>query len=106
MTLEQGDISFNIYQGQILGGEAISTLSILLADLSCPIYNTLHEKSCLPDFLLHDSPREADMGGYLYSNYLRLAASLQNEFGSNCPFQYIVTTTTPPPVDLKKHIVL
>lgn len=106
VTLEQGDIAFNIIQGQILGGEAISTLSILLADLSCLIYNTLHEKSCLPDFLLHDSPREADMGGYLYSNYLRLAASLQNEFGSNCPFQYIVTTTTPPPVDLKKHVVL
>jgi len=106
VVLENGKLAFNIIQGQELGGEAINTLSILLADLSCLVYNTVYEKSNLPDFLLHDSPREADMGGYLYSNYLRLAASLQDEYGSNCPFQYIVTTTTPPPEDLKKHVVL
>jgi hypothetical protein len=106
VVLENGRLAFNIIQGQELGGEAIGTLSILLADLSCLVYNTLYEKSSLPDFLLHDSPREADMGGYLYGSYLRLAARLQDEYCSNCPFQYIVTTTTTPPEDLKKHIVL
>ncbi len=106
VILDKGNIAFNIIQGQELGGEAINTLSILLADLSCLIYNTVNEKSNLPDFLLHDSPREADMGIGLYSKYLRLAASLQSEYGENCPFQYIVTTTTPPPDDLKKFIVL
>lgn len=106
VILEEGNIAFKIIQGQELGGEAINTLSILLADLSCMIYNTLQDKSNLPDFLLHDSPREADMGANLYSNYLRLAANIQEEYGNNCPFQYIVTTTTPPPDDIRKFVVL
>lgn len=50
----------------------------------------------LPAFLLHDSPREADLGLALYHSLFHLVHELE-EFGSAPLFQYIVTTTTPPP---------
>ncbi len=53
---------------------------------------------CLPRLLLHDSPREADMEEQMYHRLFELVADLEKAFGDQQPsFQYIVTTTTPPP---------
>jgi hypothetical protein len=50
----------------------------------------------MPDFLLHDSPREADLGLSIYHRLFQFARNLQR-FGPVPLFQYIVTTTTEPP---------
>ena len=56
-----------------------------------------------PRFLLHDSPREADITGSIYHELFHAALALENAADGEPPFQYIVTTTEPPPDDLKRE---
>ena len=110
VKLEDRELRFQITHGGAMTGEAMETLAVLLADISCLIYNSYSSKSFLPGFLLHDSPREADLGLRLYRGYFRYAAQLAADLKSRggCPFQYIITTTTAPPKSLinDNHIVL
>jgi len=96
------ELAFMITHGAAMTGEAVETLSVLLADIACLIFTTVSENSHFPGFLLHDSPREADLGGRIYRSFIRFTASIQESFGGadNCPFQYILTTTTAPPKEL------
>jgi hypothetical protein len=110
VKLEDRELRFQITHGGAMTGEAMETLAVLLADISCLIYNSYSSKSFLPGFLLHDSPREADLGLRLYRGYFRYAAQLAADLKSRggCPFQYIITTTTAPPKSLinDNYIVL
>jgi hypothetical protein len=80
------------------GGAALATLATVLGlDLAC-LAATACGVGRLPGLLLHDSPKEADMEPALYDRLFRLALSLERAYGSRPPaFQYLVTTTTPPP---------
>ncbi|WP_041522646.1 coiled-coil domain-containing protein [Gilvimarinus agarilyticus] len=81
------------------GGEAYRVLEILLGDLSCLFYS-VGNTSAFPGILIHDCPREADMGPKLYEEYVTLVAAAERhceKLGNEVPFQYIITTTTPPP---------
>jgi len=106
VALDNRELSFRITHGQAMTGEAVETLSVLLADVCCMVYCTLTESAHIPGFLVHDSPREADLGIKIYRNFIRLVASLQEHFDvpDSCPFQYVVTTTTPPPSELNKDL--
>ena len=97
------ELFFGIKQNTAMSGEAIETLSVLLTDISCLIYNAVSKTSALPGFLLHDSPREADLGLRIYRSFIRFVEKLHNTFGGEdqCPFQYILTTTTSPPKELR-----
>ena len=88
------------------GGEAYRVLEVLLGDLVCLLDSTRPE-SALPGFFVHDCPREADMSTGLYENFLGLVDQLQEQLysPSKVAFQYIVTTTTPPPVSLQDKAV-
>jgi hypothetical protein len=55
-----------------------------------------------PRFLLHDSPREADLTRAIYHEVFQAAKALEDAATGEAPFQYIVTTTEPPPDDLKQ----
>jgi hypothetical protein len=103
VSLNERELSFHITHGVTMSGEAVETLSVLLADVACMIYNSVSGATRLPGLLLHDSPREADLGLRLYRSFIRFVASLQKHFGSAeaCPFQYILTTTTAPPEELR-----
>lgn len=103
VNLHNRELDFRITHGPAMSGEAVETLSVLLADVACLIYNSVSEKARLPGLLLHDSPREADLGLRIYRSFIHLVAALQSHFGSaeKCPFQYILTTTTPPPPELQ-----
>jgi hypothetical protein len=105
VSLEGRELNFQITRGTAMSGEAVETLAVLLADLACMVYNSVSDRPRLPGFLLHDSPREADLSLRLYRHFVTLAASLQDHFGSaeGCPFQYIITTTTPPPAKLRNN---
>lgn len=103
VTLDNRELAFRITRGSAMSGEAVETLSVLLADFSCMVFGSISASVHLPGFLLHDSPREADLGLRLYKNFIRLAAASAGHFGdvSQCPFQYVLTTTTPPPIELQ-----
>jgi hypothetical protein len=102
VLLDNRELAFRITHGPAMSGEAIETLCVLLSDFASLIYNTVSESSHLPGILLHDSPREADLGLRIYRSFIRFVASVTQQLGSdNCPFQYILTTTTPPPEELR-----
>jgi len=100
--LDNRELTFSITHGSAMSGEAVETLSVLLTDITSLIYSMVSVNAHLPGLLLHDSPREADLGNRIYRNFIRFVASLQEHFGKsdNCPFQYILTTTTAPPPEL------
>lgn len=103
VSLNDGELSFRIVHGTAMSGEAVETLSVLLADIAGLVYHSVSESSRLPGFVIHDSPREADLGLRLYRALIRVIATLEAHFPTpeNCPFQYILTTTTPPPEEMQ-----
>jgi hypothetical protein len=109
IELAEEDLTFRLLHGPPLGGEAINTLMILLADLTAMIAR-VDGVGHMPALLIHDSPREADLGQHIYWNLLRLVADLASRLSKdgNAAFQYIVTTTTSPPRDMRdgSYVVL
>ena len=87
-----------------LGGEqstaAIESLKIIAFDLAV-MCMSIEGGTHLPAFLVHDSPREADLGLSVYHQLFSMVATLEGQDGS--PFQYIVTTTTQPPPAFQKE---
>jgi hypothetical protein len=70
-----------------------------LASLALGITNTAAHH---PRFLMHDSPREADLAASIYVSLFNAAQEMEAASGGEPPFQYIVTTTEPPPELLNK----
>lgn len=103
VVLDNRELAFRITHGPAMSGEAVETLSVLLSDIASLVYNTVSDEAHLPGLMLHDSPREADLGLRIYRSFIRFVGSLVDSFGENdnCPFQYILTTTTPPPEELQ-----
>lgn len=101
------EIEFTIKRRRSLSGEAFQTLGILLADIALLLTGAIG-LSNHPCFLIHDSPREADLGINIYRHFISTMATLGHELraGEHSPFQYIITTTTPPPEDLRAESYL
>ena len=96
-----------IRQGSAIAGAAVESLSFVLMDIAAMLAASKgigHH----PGFLVHDSPREADLDIDPYhSLFIELAALTEENGGKDgAPFQYIITTTTEPPVKLKDLIRL
>ncbi|MBK5002084.1 chromosome partitioning protein ParA [Pseudomonas sp. S31] len=70
-------------------------LEILAGDVAC-LLDSMKEESFHPGFLLHDSPREAEMSEAILWSLLRHVASSGSD-----SIQYIVTTSTEPTEDFK-----
>ena len=85
-----------------LTSAAIETLKILAFDLAAMV-SAVEGRGFHPRFLMHDGPREADMAADLYQKLFLLARELEISFGDGRSpnFQYIVTTTEPPPEELQ-----
>jgi peptidoglycan hydrolase CwlO-like protein len=86
-----------------LGGDrstaAIDSLKVVAFDLAVLIMS-IEGRTRFPGFLIHDSPREADLGLSIYSRLFAFARTLES-FGPSPLFQYIVTTTTEPPPEFR-----
>lgn len=78
---------------------AIESLKVLAFDLAC-LCLSVEGSTRVPPFLVHDSPREADLGLSIYDELFRLMRELE-ALTETTAFQYIVTTTTRPPDDLR-----
>ena len=87
-----------------LGGDrstvAIDSLKVIAFDLAA-MCMSIEGGIALPAFLVHDSPREADLGLSVYDRLFEYVHSLESD-GRTPLFQYIVTTTTRPPRHLAK----
>jgi len=104
VILQEDELRFEITRGPALGGEAVNLLSVLLADVAA-IVASIEGTGFHPRFLIHDSPREADLARHIYWNFLVFLYELEGIPGENAraPFQYIVTTTTPPPPKMRQR---
>lgn len=80
---------------------AIQSLKVLAFDLAC-LCLSLERRTRLPAFLIHDSPREADLGQTIYNEHFSLLRFLEERLAGST-FQYIITTTTKPPDDLNRE---
>jgi len=80
-------------------GTAIVSLDVVLFDLAV-VAMAIEGRTRHPGFLIHDSPREADLGGSIYAGLFDLARKLEG-VGPAPLFQYIVTTTTEPPEEFR-----
>jgi hypothetical protein len=82
-----------------VGGTAMESLKAIAFDVAAMLM-AIEGRAQLPAFLIHDSPREADMGISHYHRLFRFMQQLES-LGTPPPFQYIVTTTTEPPTELQ-----
>jgi len=97
-TREEIQLKAN-YHGE-LNSAAINTIKVLAFDLAI-LQAAVQGEGNHPRFLLHDSPREADMGSSLYHQVFHLVRELEGQ-GDLSPFQYIITTTEAPPKAMQK----
>jgi hypothetical protein len=77
---------------------ATETIKLLAFDLACMLFS-VEGKGGHPRFLIHDSPREADMSRDIYHRFFLYMRQMEERFGPNTlpNYQYIVTTTEQPP---------
>ena len=98
VTLSGNGLEPNINMGGDRRTAAIDSLKVLAFDLAV-LCLSVEGATRVPAFLIHDSPREADLGLSIYHRLFRLVAEIEGS-GAPPPFQYIITTTTRPPEDL------
>lgn len=77
---------------------ATESLKVIAFDLAC-LCQSLEGRTRTPAFLLHDSPREADLGRTIYDALFDLIRRLESDIAGQV-FQYIITTTSRPPETL------
>jgi hypothetical protein len=100
VEMTHDDLVFSIRESAGLSGEAVETLALVLADITSALWGAAGH-GYHPGFVLHDSPREADLDPHVYARLLRVMRDIGEELGGEtAPFQYIVTTTTKPPKSL------
>lgn len=87
-------LKLNVELGGSRSTAAIESLKVIAFDLAA-LCMSAEGKTHVPAFLVHDSPREADLGLSVYQRLFELMAELEK--AEPAPFQYIVTTTTSPP---------
>lgn len=80
----------------------LKRFSLVIADIASMLSAGL--MGYHPGFLLHDSPREADLDRHIYDRYFNAILQITNLLGGaeKAPFQYIVTTTSAPPKNLQE----
>jgi hypothetical protein len=97
-----GQIALHVAEHGEREGAAMETIKILAFDLAALTLG-IEGQGSFPGFLLHDGPREADMDQGIYERlFLYAVEELEEAFGGVAgvgepAFQYIVTTTAPPP---------
>ena len=91
------------YHGPV-SSTGVKAIKIIAFDYAA-LCMSLEEQNGHPGFLMHDSPREADMGADIYQRFFMfMKEQLEDKYpdGSVPGFQYIVTTTEPPPKSFQK----
>lgn len=93
-------LELRVQMGGNRSTSAIDSLKVVAFDLAA-LCLSMEGKTQVPAFLVHDSPREADLGLSLYERVFHFVHDLEGKTESPA-FQYIITTTTRPPKYLAK----
>jgi len=83
---------------------ALESLKVVAFDLAALLF-AMEGKAALPGLLVHDSPREADLGASLYGRIFDFVHDLA-QLTPEPAFQYIITTTTAPPEHFQEQDVV
>ena len=81
---------------------ALATVKLLGFDLAA-MTQSIEGRGDFPRFLIHDGPREADMAPDIYERLFLYGQQLEECFTGKPSFQYIITTTAPPPEVLRRE---
>lgn len=98
IVLEAKNLRLHINKGGDNTATAIESQKVVIFDLAV-LALSLEGVAALPGFLVHDSPREADLGISIYHRLFAFAQRLERH-GQSPLFQYVITTTTMPPQNL------
>jgi len=101
VTLDGKGLHLTVDMGGDRSTTAIESLKIVTFDLAV-MCMSIEGKPHVPAFLIHDSPREADLGLSIYHQLFEFIHGLE-QVGPQPLFQYIITTTTRPPDNLTKE---
>jgi len=98
-----GELELHITEHGEREGAAMETLKVLAFDLAA-LALAMEGHGRFPGLLLHDGPREADMDERIYERlFLYAAEELERRTPGDPEFQYLITTTAPPPESLRQH---
>lgn len=96
----------SIHPEIVFGGKresaALKVSKWLAFDLAAMVFGTTNRDCHHPRFLMHDSPRESDLARGIYSSIFTTVQKWAELFGTEPPFQYIITTTEAPPDHLNR----
>lgn len=95
VTLDGNGLHLTVEMNGERSTAALDSWKVVAFDLAV-LAMTIEGSTNLSGLLLHDSPREADLGFSLYERLFWFARKLE-ESAASPTFQYIVTTTTEPP---------
>lgn len=102
VDINDGNIKLSsTYNSSPLQSAALDAVKIICFDIATMIYS-ISGKGTHPRFLMHDGPRVADVTRSIYLCYFKLMRELELVSQNNPNFQYIVTTTEPPPDELQE----
>jgi len=101
VTLDGKGLHLTVDMGGDRSTTAIESLKIVAFDLAVMCVS-IEGKAHVPAFLIHDSPREADLGLSIYHQLFEFVHGLEAVVRQPL-FQYIITTTTRPPDNLTKQ---
>jgi hypothetical protein len=84
-----------------LDSAALRVVKYVCFDLAALMLGVSDAECHHPCFLIHDSPREADLGAEIYRELFTAVQALE-AVAPKAPFQYIITTTEAPPKALQQ----
>lgn len=97
------EINAALYRQNEVESEAFKAVKALGYDFTA-LVAWLNNAGHHPGFLLHDSPRESDLEASLYYPYFNFIEALAQSAPES--FQYIVTTTEPPPKSMRDSPII
>jgi predicted nucleic acid-binding Zn-ribbon protein len=100
-TLDGNGLTLKVELGGVRSTAAIESLKVVAFDLAA-LAMTIEGRTRLAGIVVHDSPREADLGRSIYDRLFGFAGRLEN-FSRVPLFQYIVTTTSEPPAEFRSE---
>lgn len=101
LSFSGGEIELDCdYNRSSLSSAALNSVKNICFDLAA-MAASISGKGEHPRFLIHDGPRVADLAPSIFSFYFSYARKLEISAPKEVNFQYIITTTEPPPSELQ-----
>ena len=102
ISFSGGDIELDCsYDNSSLSSAALNAVKNICFDLTA-LASAIGGVGGHPRFLIHDGPRVSDLAATIFKQYFLYAYELEKIVAENSSFQYIITITEPPPVELQK----